>query len=159
MLKMTQLLDKLASSRNDGSKSASSRNDNNMPAVRRNNSNGEDDEFDGNSIKHAKKLGKSKKLSKSRKSAKSGKKLSKSGNLFNFDTMNNKSSFITPEARAAFNRLWLAFTNVPILQYFDLGCQVWIETEALGYVISGVLSQLISGTRPYRVITNTDLNQ
>ena len=55
------------------------------------------------------------KLFKSQKPAKLEKKLSKSGNSLNFDTKNSGQSFLTPKARAAFNRLRLAFIKVPIL--------------------------------------------
>ena len=61
------------------------------------------------------KLLKSQKLSKSQKSAKLEKKLSKSENLLNFDPKKNKPNILTPKARIAFNRLWLAFTKAPIL--------------------------------------------
>ena len=61
------------------------------------------------------KLLKTEKLSKSQKSAKSRKKLSKSGNLPNFDVKKNGPSFLTPNARTAFNYFRLAFTKVPIL--------------------------------------------
>ena len=61
------------------------------------------------------KLSKTGKLSKSQKSAKSRKKSSKSGNLPNFDAKENGPSFLTPDARTAFNHLWLAFTKNPIL--------------------------------------------
>ena len=50
------------------------------------------------------------------------------------------TSFLTPKARAAFNRLRLAFTKAPILQHFDLECHIRIKTNASGYAISGVLS-------------------
>ena len=65
------------------------------------------------------KLSKGLKLSKSgnskgKKSAKS-KKPSKSGNSPNFDAKEAGPSFLTPEARSAFNRLRLAFTEAPIL--------------------------------------------
>ena len=55
----------------------------------------------------AKKSGKSKgqKTSKSRKLAKSGKNSSKSENSPNFGAMEVGPSFLTPEARSAFNRL------------------------------------------------------
>ena len=52
--------------------------------------------------------------SESKKSAKS-KKPSKSGNSPNFDAKKAGSSFLTPGAREAFNRLRLAFTEAPIL--------------------------------------------
>ena len=52
--------------------------------------------------------------SKGKKSAKS-KKPSKSGNSPNFGATEPGPSFLTPEARSAFNRLSLAFTKAPIL--------------------------------------------
>ena len=58
---------------------------------------------------------KSEKTSKSRNSAKSGKKLSKSGNSTNFDATKDGPKFLTPDARTAFNHIWLAFTEAPIL--------------------------------------------
>ena len=51
------------------------------------------------------KLAKSRKLSKSQKLAKSKKKLSKSRNLPNFDGKKNEPSFLTPNAKTAFNHL------------------------------------------------------
>ena len=107
----------------------------------------------------AKKSGKSKsqKTSKFRKSAKSGKDSSKSENSPNFDATEIGPSFVTPKASLAFNRLWLAFTEAPILWHFDPKCHIWIETNISGYVIGGVLSQLASGTSPYRVVTKVDL--
>ena len=101
MLKITGSPDKPAPSRNNGSKSASSRNDDSRPASRRNNGNGEVNRFGvgRNGVEHAKKLGKSKseKTSKSQNLAKSGKKLSKSGNLTNFDAIEDKPKFLTPK--------------------------------------------------------------
>ena len=132
MLKIAGLPDKLASSKNNGSKSASSRNNNSRPASKRNDGNNKVDGFsiDGNSVEHAKKskklsksenLSKSQKLSKTRKLfkfqklAKSRKKLSKSGNLFNFDAKKNGPSFLTSNARTAFNYLRLALIKALIL--------------------------------------------
>ena len=114
------------------------------------------------------KLSKSQKLSKSGKSksektskfqnlAKSGKKSSKSGNSTNSDAMENGPKFLIPDARTAFNRLRLAFTEAPILRHFDPECHIRIETDASGYAIGGVLSQLASETRPDGVVTKTDL--
>ena len=91
--------------------------------------------------------------------AKSGKKLSKSGNSTNFDATEDGPKFLTPDARTAFNRLRLAFTKAPILRHFDLECHIRIETNALGYAIGGVLSQLTFGTNPDGVVTKTDLSQ
>ena len=130
---------------------------------------GEVNGFDvgGNGVEHAKKLGKlfksrkskSEKTSKSWNSAKSGKKLSKSGNSTNFDATEDGLKFLTPDARTAFNRLRLAFTEAPILRHFDLECHIWIKIDALGYAISGMLSQLTSITSPNRVVIKTDLGQ
>ena len=131
-----------------------------------------DDEVNGfgvgeNGVEHAKKSGKlsksgkskSEKTSKSWNSAKSGKKSSKSGNLTNFDATEDGPKFLTPDARTAFNRLRLAFTEAPILWHFDPECHIRIETDASGYAIGGVLSQLTSGTSPDGVVIKTDISQ
>ena len=83
---------------------------------------------------------KSEKTSKSQNLAKSGKKLIKSGNLTNFNAMEDRPKFLTPDARTLFNRLWLAFTEAPIFRHFDLECHIQIETDVSGYTIGGVLS-------------------
>ena len=54
---------------------------------------------------------------KSRNSTKLGKKLSKSGNLTNFNAIKARLKFLTPEASTIFNRLKLAFTEASILQH------------------------------------------
>ena len=107
MLKTTGSPDELAPNRNNGKRLASGKN----------NGNGEVDEFGGDSVEHAKKSRKSKgqKTSKSPKSAKLGKNSSKSGNSPNFGATESGPSFLTPEARSAFNHLRLAFTEAPIL--------------------------------------------
>ena len=134
-------------------------NDNNRPASGRNDNNGEAEEF-GGGMECAKKSGKlkSQKTSKSQKLAKS-KKQSKSGNLPNFVATEASPSFLTPEARAAFNHLWLAFTKTPILWHFDPECHIRIKTDASSYAIGGVLSQLAFGTSPDGVVTKADLSQ
>ena len=158
ILKTIGSSDKLAFGKNNSSKLAS----------RKNNGNGEVDKFGGDNVEPAKKSAKLKgqKSAKSRKSSKSGKfkgkkpkKPSKSWNSPNFGAMESRPNFLIPKARSAFNRLWLAFTKAPILQYFDLECHIWIKTNVLGYVISGVLSQLASGTSLNEVVTKTDLSQ
>ena len=107
-----------------------------------------------------KKSAKSQKLSKSEKSkGEKSKKPPKSGNSPNFGATGSGPSFLTPEARSAFNRLRLAFTKAPILRHFDPECHIWIETNASGYAIGDVLSQLASGTSPDGVVTKTDLGQ
>ena len=103
---------------------------------------------------------KSQKLSKSEKSkGKKSKKLSKSGNSYNFDAKNSGPSFLIPKTRSAFNCLRLAFTKTPILWHFDPECHIVIKTDASGYAISGVLSQLASGTSPDGIVTKANLGQ
>ena len=58
---------------------------------------------------------KSEKMFKSRNLAKSGKKLSKNENATNFDATKDRPKFLIPNARTAFNCLWLAFTEALIL--------------------------------------------
>ena len=55
-----------------------------------------------------------------------------------------ESMFLTPGAREAFNQLRQTFTEAPILWHFDPECHIRIETNASGYAIGGVLSQLTS---------------
>ena len=138
-----------AFSRNNGRRSAFSRNDDSKPAFGKNDCNSEVNGFDGG-VEHAKKLGKSKgqKTSKSQKLSKSGKISSKSRNPPNFGSTESKPSFLTRKTRSAFNRLRLAFTKTPILRHFDPECHIWIKTDASGYAISSVLSQLAFGTSP-----------
>ena len=50
--------------------------------------------------------------------------------------------FSTPEAKLAFTKLRQAFIKAPILYYFDLERHIRVETDASGYTIGGVLSQL-----------------
>ena len=157
-----------APSRNDGSRSASGRNDDSRPTLGRNDGDNEVDEFGGDGVEHAKKSRKSKgqksakawKLSKLKKSkGKKSKKPPKSRNSSNFDTKNTEPSFLTPEARSAFNHLRLAFTKAPILWHFDPECHIQIEIDALGYAIGSMLNQLASGTSPDGIVTKTDLGQ
>ena len=65
-----------------------------------------------------------KKTFKSQNLAKPEKKLSKSENSTNFDATEDRPKFLTPNARTAFNHLWLAFIEAPILQYFDPECYI-----------------------------------
>ena len=50
--------------------------------------------------------------------------------------------FLTPGAKLAFTKLRQAFPKAPIFHYFDPKCYIWIKTDASGYTIAGVLSQL-----------------
>ena len=167
MLKTTESSSKSVPNRNDGSKSAFSRINNSRPISRKNNGNSEVDRFSvgGNGVKHAKKSGKlfksgkskSEKMSKFWNLAKLKKKLSKNGNLNNFDAIGAGPKFLTPDAKITFNRLWLAFTKLLILWHFNLKYHIWIETDALSYVIGGVLSQLIPRTNSNGIVIKTDL--
>ena len=51
-------------------------------------------------------------------------------------------NFLNPDAKKAFNHLRLAFIEAPILRHFDPESHIRIETDASGYAIGGVLSQL-----------------
>ena len=49
----------------------------------------------------------------------------------------------------AFNRLWLVFTKISHLRYFDSEYYIWIETDASSYAIDRILNQLTSKTSLY----------
>ena len=51
-----------------------------------------------------------------------------------------KLKFLIPNAKMAFNNLWLAFIKASIFQYFDLEHHIWIETDISKYAIDKVLS-------------------
>ena len=77
-----------------------------------------------------------KNLSKSKKS-----KLAKSGVQTHFGAT-GEPTFLTLNAKKAFNQLRQAFTKFLILCHFDPKCYIRIETDTSGYAIGGVLSQL-----------------
>ena len=118
MLKTTGSPKKPAPSKNDSSRSAFSRNNNSKPASGKDDGDGEVNRFGvgKKGVEHTKKSGKlfmsrkskSEKTSKSRNLAKSGKKLLKSRNSTNFNVMEVRSKFLTPNTRTA-------FTKAPIL--------------------------------------------
>ena len=99
----------------------------------------------------SRKLSKGQKLSKFQKSAKLGKKLSKCGNLPNFDTKKNGPSFLNLEAKTAFYLLWLAFIEAPIFDHFNLKYQIQIETDALDYAINNKWFLQKLGKKPPRM--------
>ena len=125
ILKITRSPDKLALSKNNGSRSTSSKNNDSKLAFRKNNSNNKVNGFGigKNSIEYTKKSGKlfksgkskSKKTFKSRNLAKSRKKLSKSRNLTNFNATGTGPKFLIPDIRIALNCLLLALTKALIL--------------------------------------------
>ena len=82
------------------------------------------------------------------KIGKKGQKTSKSKNLFKSKKLSKSkkmigSDFFTPKARLVFTKLKQAFVKAPIFHHFDQKHYLWIETNALGYAISRILSQLI----------------
>ena len=58
--------------------------------------------------------------------------------------LNGATGYLTPGAKLAFTQSRQAFTKSSILPYFDLECHIQIETDASGYAIGKVLSQLTS---------------
>ena len=55
-----------------------------------------------------------------------------------------ESGFLTSGARKAFTKLRQVFIKAPILHHFDPERHIRVETDASGYAIGGVLSQLTS---------------
>ena len=80
-------------------------------------------EFDDNVGTTVQKSSKSKNLSKSKKT---------------------ESGFLTSGARKAFIELRQAFIKAPILHHFEPKRHIRVDTDALGYAIGGILSQLTS---------------
>ena len=59
-------------------------------------------------------------------------------------SLGQSDMFLTANAKKAFTKLRQAFIEASILNYFNLEYHIQIEMDALGYVISGIFSQLIS---------------
>ena len=55
---------------------------------------------------------------------------------------NGATDYLTPDTKQAFTQLRQVFTKAPILQHFNPEYHIRIETDASGYAISGVVSQL-----------------
>ena len=64
-----------------------------------------------------------------------------------------RSGFFIPEAKLAFTQLRQAFIEATIFHHFNLESHIRIETNASGYTIGNILSQLYSGIRPDGVVT------
>ncbi len=56
--------------------------------------------------------------------------------------LGQSGSFLTANARKAFTKLRQVFVKAPILNHFDPERHIRIETDASGYVIGRILSQL-----------------
>ncbi len=91
-----------------------------------------------------------KNLSTAAKSAKSKKP--------NLAKANSGTDFLTPGAKEAFIHLRKAFTEAPILRHFDPERHIRIETDASGYAIGGVLSQMTSDQHSSGHVTHEDPN-
>ncbi len=77
----------------------------------------------------------------------------------NFAKVNSSGpDFLTPKAKKVFIHLWKAFTKTLILRYFDSEYHIRIETNALGYSINEVLSQMTSDQHFSSHVTNEDPN-
>ena len=63
-------------------------------------------------------------------------------------------SFPTPNTRQAFTQLRQAFTKAPILQHFDPWRHIRIETNASGYAIGGILTQMTSEKGQWHPVAN-----
>ena len=96
----------------------------------------------GRKVKNPSKAEKSKISAKCKKPA----KVKKPNRDFAKTQANDTSGidFLTSEARAAFIRLLKVFTEAPILHHFDREYNIRIDTDASGYAIGGVHSQLTS---------------
>ena len=69
-------------------------------------------------------------------------------------------NFLTPNAKKALNHLRLAFIKAPILRHFDLKSHIRIETDASGYAIGEVLSQLnLDFDAPPNDLNKSDFSQ
>ena len=63
--------------------------------------------------------------------------------------------FLTPDVREAFNQLRQAFTKGLILRDFDPECHIWIETNASGYAIGKIPTQLTSDQVTFKFESNS----
>ena len=61
-------------------------------------------------------------------------------------------SYLTLNTRWAFIQLRQAFIKTPILQDFDTEHYIRIKTDAFGYAISSILSQMILETGQYHSV-------
>ncbi len=75
-----------------------------------------------------------------------------------FAKVKSGTDFLTPGAKKAFINLWKAFTKTSIFRHFDPERHIWIETNALGYAIGGILSQMTSDQHSSSHVTHKDPN-
>ena len=69
-------------------------------------------------------------------------------------------NFPTSNTKKAFNHLRLAFIKAPILWFFDPESYIWIETDASGYAIGRLFSQLnLNSHAPLSDLNKSDFGQ
>ncbi len=76
----------------------------------------------------------------------------------NFAKTNFGTDFLSPRAKKAFIHLRKAFTKALIFRHFDPERHIWIETDASGYAIGGVLSQMTLDQHSSGHVTYEDPN-
>ena len=64
----------------------------------------------------------------------------------------NVSNYLNPDAKKAFDQLRQAFTKAPILQFFNPEQYIWVQTDASGHAIGGVLSQLTNNSGQWYLV-------
>ena len=65
----------------------------------------------------------------------------------------NVSNYLIPDNKRTLDQLRQAFTKAPILQHFDLEQYIWVETDAPGHSIGGMLSQLTNDLGRWHPVT------
>ena len=80
------------------------------------------------------------------KTSASTKRPTRADYLYSYHVSHAVSNYLTPDAKKAFDQLRQAFTEAPILQHFDPERYIRVETDASGYAIGGVLSQLTNNS-------------
>ncbi len=85
-------------------------------------------------------------------------KSKKSKSKANIAKANSGTDFLISRAKKAFIHLQRAFIEAPILKYFDPEHHIWTGTDASGYAIGGVLSQMTSDQHSSGHVTHEDPN-
>lgn len=68
------------------------------------------------------------------------------------------TDFLIFRAKMTFLYLKMVFTKVPILHHFNLKSHIWNETDASGYAISRILSQLTLDQNFFSYVIGKNLN-
>lgn len=70
----------------------------------------------------------------------------------------SNTDFLVSKAKTIFFSLWKAFVKVLIIYHFNPKCNILIKAHALGYIIDGILSQLVSDQNFFNYLTGKSLN-